>query len=125
MSGMGELLLALDFGGTKHTAATITKGERQWQAHRRAFAPANGNAQSDLDIMLTLARDVLNGAQPAAIGVSFGGPVDARYGVVRLSHHVAGWENFPLRDWLREKFNARRDSITGQSYRSGFDDAHG
>lgn len=103
---MSELVLALDFGGTKHTAATIVKGARRWQTHRRAFAPANGNAQSDLDLMSALAREVLHGAQPDAIGVSFGGPVEAQHGVVRLSHHVAGWENFPLRDWLQATFNA-------------------
>jgi glucokinase len=103
---MSALLLALDFGGTKHTAATIESGAQQWGTHRRAFAPAHGDAQSDLALMGTLAREVLNGAQPAAIGVSFGGPVNAAHGSVRLSHHVAGWENFPLRAWLQEKFNA-------------------
>jgi len=103
---MSALLLALDFGGTKHSAATIESGARHWRAHQRAFAPAHGDARSDLDLMDTLARDVLNGAQPVAIGVSFGGPVNAAHGIVRLSHHVAGWENFPLRAWLQEKFNA-------------------
>jgi glucokinase len=37
------------------------------------------------------------------VGVSFGGPVDARAGVVRLSHHVPGWEDVPLaQDLVRE-----------------------
>ncbi|HFQ93708.1 MAG TPA: ROK family protein, partial [Anaerolineae bacterium] len=37
---------------------------------------------------------------------SFGGPVDAKRGVVRLSHHVAGRENAPLADWLQSEFDA-------------------
>jgi glucokinase len=56
--------------------------------------------------MCLLARELLAGAQPAAIGVSFGGPVDARTGCVRLSHHVPGWENKPLQEMLEEEFCA-------------------
>ena len=39
-----------------------------------------------------------------AIGVSFGGPVDATRGLVRLSHHVPGWEDIPLRDQLQVEY---------------------
>ena len=35
------------------------------------------------------------------IGVGFGGPVDGAKGRVRKSHHITGWENFPLVDWFR------------------------
>ena len=31
-----------------------------------------------------------------AVGISFGGPVDASAGLVRLSHHIPGWEDVPL-----------------------------
>ena len=103
---MNSLLLALDFGGTKHTAAVILPGKQQWQAHRRAFSPANADARTDLKIMTSLAREVLAGEQPSAIGVSFGGPVDFKTGTVRLSHHVPGWEDIKLRSHLQAEFNA-------------------
>jgi glucokinase len=95
-----HLLLALDFGGTKHTAAVIASGEHQWQARRRVFSPPDADKDYDLETMCALARDLLAGARPAAIGVSFGGPVDATTGRVYLSHHVPGWENTPLREIL-------------------------
>ena len=38
-----------------------------------------------------------------AVGVGYGGPVDWRTGRVHCSHHVAGWDDFPLGDWLREQ----------------------
>jgi len=55
--------------------------------------------------MMGLARDLLNTAKAplAAVGVSFGGPVDAAQGLVLLSHHVPGWEKVPLREWLEER----------------------
>jgi glucokinase len=100
------LLLALDFGGTKHTAAVISPGQRQWQAHQRAFSPPNADASTDLKIMISLAHEVLAGEKPTAIGVSFGGPVDFKMGTVRLSHHVPGWENIELQRLLESEFGA-------------------
>lgn len=103
---MTSLLLALDFGGTKLTAAVISLGSNQWQAHRRAFSPPNADANTDIKIMIALARDVLAAEQPTAIGVSFGGPVDFKTGKVRLSHHVPAWENIELQLLLQSEFNA-------------------
>jgi glucokinase len=122
--GREQLLLALDFGGTKLTAAAVStselavSGERDWWAHRMVPSPPGSNAQGDREIMMGLARDLL--ASPPSVppnsggeargpltaaGVSFGGPVDAARGLVLLSHHVPGWENFPLRDWLQDRFD--------------------
>ncbi len=101
---MTKLWLALDFGGTKHTAAVLKRGSRKWRALQRTFSPPDADADYDIQAMLALAEDVLAGDTPDAIGVSFGGPVDATTGTVRLSHHVPGWENTPLREILEAKF---------------------
>jgi len=103
---MAQYLLALDFGGTKHTAAVVGCGEREWRAHRCIFSPPGADAAYDVKTMRTLARELLVGEQPAAIGVSFGGPVDATADTVRLSYHVPGWENVPLRQMLEAEFGA-------------------
>lgn len=103
---MNDLLLALDFGGTKHSAAIIGAGESAWRKHKRVFAGEHANARSDLALMRALCRELLDGQTPAAIGVSFGGPVDATTGVVRLSHHVPGWETLPLQDLLTQTLGA-------------------
>jgi glucokinase len=144
-------LLALDFGGTKHTAGFVSlppsgalsaveapvpgarsaveapapgalsaveapvpgalsaveapvPGILKWTRHARQMSPAHPSAASDLHIMLELARQVLQGEQPEAIGVSFGGPVDSQAGRVRLSHHVPGWEDAPLAQRLQAEF---------------------
>ncbi len=103
---MTELLLALDFGGTKHIAAVVAAGERAWRAYRCEFSPPHADVDYDLATMRALAREVLGGERPVAIGVSFGGPVDAVTGTVRLSYHVPGWENVPLRQMLEAEFDA-------------------
>jgi len=36
------------------------------------------------------------------IGIGFGGPVDDATRTVIKSHQIAGWDNFPLADWIGE-----------------------
>lgn len=103
------LILALDFGGTKLSAAVVDTAVYQthdltWQAHKRVFTPEHGRAQFDIATMIELGRELLAGGKATAVGVSFGGPVAFEAGVVRLSHHVPGWEGVPLRALLQKEF---------------------
>jgi glucokinase len=98
------LILALDFGGTKLAAAVVNAGAREWLGYDRSLSPAASNASTDLKIMRSLIKSVLQDRKPAAIGVSFGGPVNATTGTVRLSHHVCGWENIPLQQLLEQEY---------------------
>jgi len=66
--------------------------------------PADADAAYELAAIAALAREVLDGRAPDAIGVSFGGPTDYAAGSVRRSDHVRGWENMPLRDRLAAEF---------------------
>lgn len=36
------------------------------------------------------------------VGIGFGGPIDAKHGVVTCSHQVKGWNQFPLARWCQE-----------------------
>lgn len=103
------LILALDFGGTKLAAALVNVGSRKWLRYERRLSPVGANASTDLEIMRSLIYSLLEDAKPVAIGVSFGGPVDASTGTVRLSHHVVGWENIPLKALLEEEFGVPVD----------------
>lgn len=101
-----RLILALDFGGTKNSAALTRSGAREWLALQRQFSPPDADADYDYATMLALARELLGGHRPAAVGVSFGGPVRASDGVVVLSHHVPGWERVSLREKLMRDLGA-------------------
>lgn len=101
-----DLILALDYGGTKLSAAIAARGERTWRALERIASPPDHDARYEQTQMCALARQLLGDQIPSAIGVSFGGPVDAARGRVILSHHVPGWEDMPLRDQLQAEFGA-------------------
>lgn len=101
-----QYVLALDFGGTKHAAALLEVGAAAWLAQRRAPAPPGSDGAADRAVMARLVDELLT-AHPgelAAIGVSFGGPVDWAAGRVILSHHVPGWEDTPLVAQLRAQY---------------------
>ncbi len=107
----GPLILALDFGGTKLSAGladadTVSPDKLTWLAHRRVITPIYADARYEYDRMMKLAWALLDGRTPAAIGISFGGPVDFERGLVRLSHHVEGWEEMRLRDRVSSRFDA-------------------
>ncbi|BAU07409.1 ROK family protein [Fischerella sp. NIES-3754] len=99
-----SIILALDFGDTKLAAAIAHAGSQEWLGYERRLSPVNADVSTDLEIMRSLIHSLLQGEKPTAIGVSFGGPVDANTGTVRLSHHVPGWENIPLRQLLAEEY---------------------
>ncbi|MCB8966533.1 MAG: ROK family protein [Ardenticatenaceae bacterium] len=108
---MDKWILAFDFGGTKLSAALLSTAALQdarpiWSAQRRVYSPADGDAQYDIQTMTALGRELLGERTATAVGVSFGGPVDYETGVVRLSHHVPGWDDVPLQALLAKEFAA-------------------
>jgi len=108
---MTDLILACDFGGTKLSAgvvetAVFSQPQPQWRSHQRRFSLPGATAQTDIATMIGMGRELLAGERPFAVGISFGGPVDFQTGVVRLSHHVPGWESAPLQDRFEEAFQA-------------------
>lgn len=108
---MAGLILVCDFGGTKLSAAVIEEAavnepDAAWRGHLRRLSPPGASAQTDIEMMIGMGRELLSGERPSAIGISFGGPVDYQAGVVRLSHHVPGWENVPIRQLFADAFHA-------------------
>lgn len=108
---MSDLIVALDFGGTKLSAALTTLANLKstaptWRDRQRHFSPPDADAQYEIRTMLAMSKALLAGKRPIAVGVSFGGPLDFESGTVRLSHHVSGWENMPLKEIVQAEFGA-------------------
>lgn len=101
-----SLILALDYGGTKHSAGAVAAGAKEWLARESVSSKAGADRSWDQAAMIKLARKLLARLEGrlVAVGTSFGGMVEARTGTVVLSHHVPGWENVPLREQLMAEF---------------------
>jgi glucokinase len=94
---IGGTKLQLGFGPGDGTLAGL------WRGAVDVAAGAEGiRRQITAAVPELLARAGVDRAQVAGAGVGFGGPVeDARQRVIR-SHQIAGWDDFPLADWLTD-----------------------
>ncbi len=93
------LYLGIEIGGTK---LQVVLGTADGKIHARWRAPvdAAGGAAGIRDQLQTAIPQLLGDKKPRAIGVGFGGPVNFTTGRICKSHHIPGWENFDLGQWL-------------------------
>jgi glucokinase len=95
---MTKCSLGFDIGGTK--CAVIlgqAEGEQIRIIERKAFPTPVGPESTLLKLEAT-ARELLadNGWQPEAIGISCGGPLDSRRGIILGPPNLPGWDNVPI-----------------------------
>jgi glucokinase len=70
-----------------------------------------GTPDQIVEHTISLARGLLKAADVAAdrlvrVSVGFSGPVDRRFGTVRLAPRMPGWENYPLQERFEQAFDA-------------------
>lgn len=93
--------LGLEIGGTK---LQLVAGHADGSLIRRWRHPVDPTAGAE-GILCQIGAWLPEAlaAQPRALGVGFGGPVNWRTGRIARSHQIKGWSEFPLGDWLRER----------------------
>ncbi|MBX6312412.1 MAG: ROK family protein, partial [Isosphaeraceae bacterium] len=104
-------VLGIEIGGTKLQLG-LGAGDGQITALRRLKVDPAAGAQGILSQIADALGPLLEsvGVSPMeipAVGIGFGGPVDADRGIVTKSHQIAGWEGFRLADWVRETLHIR------------------
>jgi glucokinase len=100
------MFLGIEIGGTKLQLA-IGPGEGAPLVElRRLDVEPSGGAEGVLRQITKYGNELLELHQVRAVGVGFGGPIDAEAGTTITSHQVEGWEGFPLADWCRDSFAA-------------------
>ena len=100
--------VGIEVGGTKLQLGLGNGESAGFLGLWRGQVEARDGAEAIRRMLLTGFRELLTRAgiraeDVAGIGVAFGGPVDATAGVTLISHQVAGWENFPLAQWLHDQ----------------------
>ena len=92
--------LGIEIGGTKLQLVAADAAARITARVRLNVDKARGGAGIREQIQRAL-PNLMEQAQPAGIGVGFGGPVDSATGQICCSHQIEGWSEFPLGEWLR------------------------
>ena len=97
------LLLGIEIGGTKLQLGLGRGDGVLVDLERRRVDPEAGGEgirEQIVEAAGVLARR--HGTAPAAVGIGFGGPVDASRGIVTVSNQIGGWAGFPIVAWARE-----------------------
>ncbi len=98
------MYLGIEIGGTKLQLAIGPGDGSPLVDFRRAEIRLEDGAGGILRQIETMGREMIERHQPRAIGIGFGGPIDAETGRTITSHQVEGWTDFALVDWCRETF---------------------
>ena len=96
-----DRFLGIEIGGTKLQVVLGTAGGEIVE-RRRCEVDRDGGAEGIRARIAEAVPQLVLAGRPDAIGVGYGGPVDHRTGRIVTSHHVGGWDGFPLGEWLAE-----------------------
>lgn len=110
---MKKYCIGLDIGGTKCAVSLgqITDGQVELLGKRK-FATAKGDPQAVLEafcreIELVLQDTALTKEQISAIGISCGGPLDSRRGIILSPPNLPGWDRIEIVSYFEEKTGIR------------------
>lgn len=98
---MSQIYWGLDIGGTKCALVTGTKDCRVLSRHQIDTAAYPGWRQV-LEALLSYAPH----EPPAAIGISCGGPLNSRRGLILSPPNLPGWDQVPITAFVSEKTGA-------------------
>lgn len=101
LAALPFMYLAIEIGGSKTQICAGTAEGGLVERLRFTVDRAAGGEGIRGQIFDAL-PDLIARHQPRAIGVGYGGPVAWRTGEIIKSHHIAGWDGFPLGAWLNE-----------------------
>lgn len=104
-----NLILSLDFGGTKLAAAVVDlNSEKIVSPVIRRETPVAKGASGTLKAMIECGMQALStfdqSDHVSSVGISFGGPVSADRRSVLRSNHVADWNGAPLVEAISRAF---------------------
>lgn len=103
-----ETILGLDIGGTKCAVLVGQYDGDRVEILKKEKIPTEKNADPGKMIrcMAELGDRLLDGETPAAIGVSCGGPLDSRRGIIQRPPNLPTWDDVPITRLLTEHYGA-------------------
>lgn len=103
---MNEYYLGIDIGGTK---CAVVMGESDFKIHHkiqfetrfeRGYSEILDEFSGHIDNLLPK----IPGKQLKRIGISCGGPLDSKKGIIHSPPNLPGWDNVPIVKFFNEKY---------------------
>lgn len=100
------MFLGIEIGGTKLQLGVGTGDGSPVAALERFGVDRAAGADGIRQQIESAGRGLCQRFEITGIGIGFGGPLDTRTGTTLKSHHVTGWDDFPLVAWASETLGA-------------------
>jgi glucokinase len=99
--------LGIDIGGTK---CAVVAGTEEMEILDRIHFDTRTNKGPDHAIskLLEASSDIIqriSGQKPRAIGISCGGPLDSKTGIIKSPPNLPGWDNIEIVSIFKDKYN--------------------
>ena len=95
----------IEIGGTK-LQVVVGNEDLNIEARRRSTVEKERGAVGIREQIEAAISDLKQQFDPIAVGVGFGGPVNWKTGHAACSHHIGGWSDFQVGDWVRSIVDA-------------------
>jgi len=95
-------VFGVDIGGTKTAVSRLTDDKRVEEVAR---FPTSGPGETVSRILREL--DALGPKEGPLIGISCGGPLDSRRGLILSPPNLKGWDRVPICDLLKDRFGGQ------------------
>ncbi|MCG9128481.1 ROK family protein [Candidatus Poribacteria bacterium] len=106
---MSEYVIGIDIGGTKLATVVADKNAKILNKIRRPTESNKGPEfaiQTLFEMIYETIEDVnIKKQDISGIGVSCGGPLDTKTGIVYSPPNLPGWDAYPLKNRLENEFN--------------------
>jgi glucokinase len=99
---MERYFIGLDIGGTK-LAAILGTSDGRILKKLKLPSEADKGPEQMLDKLTAMAQQLM-GPEVVAIGISCGGPLDSRRGIVMSPPNLPGWDNVHIVDIMSQRF---------------------
>ena len=102
-----SLAIGIEIGGTKtQVGIGSTSGKLLKPPIRKQVIQEDGAEGILRDIIVMVAEALTSTGHSLSdidrIGIGFGGVLDTNQGLILKSYQIAGWDNFPLKDWAEK-----------------------
>lgn len=101
-------ILGLDIGGTKCAVLLGKYDKRRMTIEGKAVLPTDPTKEPRFvfEAMCREADRLLEGEAPDGIGVSCGGPLDPKRGLIQRPPNLPLWDDTPIVQWLEDRYHA-------------------
>lgn len=101
------MLLGIDIGGTKCAVVTAEWDNEKITLIDKKKCPTDFTISPEemIDRLLTMADEIIGDNKISAVGISCGGPLDSKRGVIMSPPNLKGWNNVEIVKQVEEHYN--------------------